>query len=653
MFVCSISEGVGMQEIEQVVAAAQRRLNLTLFLKLFVPALFAGLALVVAAWLAPKFWSLRSWMPGLEMPAWYAGSLLVGLLLGVALAGFQLWRRRPTRLEAAVEVDQRYSLRERLSSALALDAKSADSDAGRALLAGFQLWRRRPTRLEAAVEVDQRYSLRERLSSALALDAKSADSDAGRALLADAAERAARIDVRDQFPIRLERRAAWLLLPIAAIAGLALIPDATPPQPVVVTPVVNEQKPIEVAVEVAKKSLEEKAKQLEEQGLKDAAADLETLARKLDAVPAGAAELKKEALVKINDVREQLEQKRSELGDVDALKENLAKLKQAGEGAMEKLTQALADSDFEQARELVKELARKIKAGELSEQERQRLGEDLKKLAEAADKLVKEHEQAKRDLEAQMRQAQAEGNLQKAADLQRKLEQREAVERQMQQLRKAAENLQRAGEAVQPGQKQPGESKQKPSDQSKSGGQQQAPKASPGPGQSEQSSEQKSGSNQGEENLQQAQQALEDLAEQMEQMENDQEMGEQLQELEQELQDCKDGINGCKNPGDNPSRKRSQRDFVQGEGNGHGKREVEENETGDYRSKVKGRIQKGETVTTGDADGPNLPGSSAAEARELIKSELNRQTDPLEDQQLPRAQREQAKEYFQRLRGGK
>ncbi|MFN9880472.1 MAG: hypothetical protein ACK557_18535, partial [Planctomycetota bacterium] len=202
------------------------------------------------------------------MPAWYAGSLLVGLLLGVALAGFQLWRRRPTRLEAAVEVDQRYSLRERLSSALALDAKSADSDAGRALLA-------------------------------------------------DAAERAARIDVRDQFPIRLERRAAWLLLPIAAIAGLALIPDATSPQPVVVTPVVNEQKPIEVAVEVAKKSLEEKAKQLEEQGLKDAAADLETLARKLDAVPAGAAELKKEALVKINDVREQLEQKRSELGDVD------------------------------------------------------------------------------------------------------------------------------------------------------------------------------------------------------------------------------------------------------------------------------------------------------------------------------------------------
>ncbi|MFN9537846.1 MAG: hypothetical protein ACK6A8_01170 [Planctomycetota bacterium] len=604
MFVCSISEGVGMQEIEQVVAAAQRRLNLTLFLKLFIPALFAGLALVVAAWLAPKFWSLRSWMPGLEMPAWYAGSLLVGLLLGVALAGFQLWRRRPTRLEASVEVDQRDSLRERLSSALALDAKSADSDAGRALLA-------------------------------------------------DAAERAARIDVRDQFPLSLERRAAWLLLPIAAIAGLALIPDATPPQPVVVTPVVNEQKPIEVAVEVAKKSLEEKAKQLEEQGLKDAAADLETLARKLDAVPAGAAELKKEALVKINDVREQLEQKRSELGDVDALKENLAKLKQAGEGAMEKLTQALADSDFEQARELVKELARKIKAGELSEQERQRLGEDLKKLAEAADKLVKEHEQAKRDLEAQMRQAQAEGNLQKAADLQRKLEQREAVERQMQQLRKAAENLQRAGEAVQPGQKQPGESKQKPSDQSKSGGQQQAPKASPGPGQSEQSSEQKSGSNQGEENLQQAQQALEDLAEQMEQMENDQEMGEQLQELEQELQDCKDGINGCKNPGDNPSRKRSQRDFVQGEGNGHGKREVEENETGDYRSKVKGRIQKGETVTTGDADGPNLPGSSAAEARELIKSELNRQTDPLEDQQLPRAQREQAKEYFQRLRGGK
>jgi hypothetical protein len=571
--------GVAMRELEQLVSAARWRLNFALFLSLCTRTLAIGLALVSVAWLAPKIWSLNSWLPGVEVPAWYWGTLSIGLLLGLIWAALQLWRRRPSPLDAAVEIDQRFALRERLSSAWALDPATADSAAGQALLA-------------------------------------------------DAAERAARIDIRDQFPIRLERRAAWLLVPIAAIAILALLPDAETTQPVAITPVVNEQKPIEVAVEVAKKSLEEKAKQLEEQGLKDAAAELETLARK------------------------------SELGNVETLKENLAKLKQAGEGTADKLTQALAESDFEQARELVKELARKLKAGELSEQERQRLSADLKKLAAAADQLVKEHEQAKRDLEAQIRQAQAEGNLQKAADLQRKLEQREAVERQMEQLRKAAENLQRAGDAVQPqakpGQQQSGEQENNQA-QPKAGGQQKPSNAPASPGQSEKSAEQNKNAGEGEEGLKQAQQALEDLAEQMEQMESDEAMQEQLQDLEQELQDCKDGINGCKNPGDAPgeSRKRSRSDFAAGAGIGQGQRELEENETGDYRSKVKGRLQKGETVTTGDADGPNLPGGSAAEARELIKSELSRQNDPLEDQQLPRAQREQAKEYFQRLRGGK
>lgn len=594
-----------MREIELVVAAARRRLNMVLFLRLLAVALASGLGLVALAWLAPKFWSLQVWLPGVETPAWYLGSLLVGILLGFAIAALQFWRLRSSALEAAIELDRRYGLRERLSSALALDQQSADSPAGQALLA-------------------------------------------------DASERAGRIDLRDQFPVRLERRAAWLLLPLAAIAGLALVPDAEPPQAIVLTPVVNEQKPIEVAVEVARKSLEEKARQLEGQGLKDAAADLESLARKLDSLPAGTADLKKEALVKINDVREQLDQKRSELGNVEALKESLAKLKQSGEGTAEKLTQALAESDFEQARELVKELARKLKAGELSEQERQRLGADLKKLAEAADRLVKEHEQAKQELKEQIRQAQAEGNLEKAADLQRKLEQREAVERQMQQLAKAAGNLRRAGEAVEPqpkrGEKSSGDSQNKQSPP-KSGGQSQQPNTPASGGESEKGADQGNGAGEKQEGLQQAQQALEDLAEEMEQMELDQQMQEQLQELEQDLQECKDGINGCDNPGN--SRKRSQKDFAQGNGQGQGQRDLKETETGDYRTRVKGRLQKGETVTTGNADGPNLPGGSAAEARELIRSELSRQTDPLEDQQLPRAQREQAKEYFQRLRGGK
>ncbi|MFM7738812.1 MAG: hypothetical protein ACKO9H_05365, partial [Planctomycetota bacterium] len=267
---------------------------------------------------------------------------------------------------------------------------------------------------------------------------------------ADAEGRAARIDVRDQFPIRPERRLAWLLAPIAAIVALGFVPDARTPEKIPVTPVVNETKPIEVAVEVAKKSLEERAKQLEEQGLKEAAADLQTLAKKFDSLPAGESDLKKDALLKLNDVRDELDKQRSALGNVEALKQNLAKLSEVSQGPADKLNKAMTEGDFNEAKKLVEELAKKLKSGELNEQERKQLAEQLQKMAEVADKLAKEHEQAKRDLEEQIRQAQAEGDLKKAADLQKKLEKREAVDRQMQQLKKAAENLQKAGKAVEP-----------------------------------------------------------------------------------------------------------------------------------------------------------------------------------------------------------
>lgn len=592
-----------MQAIERAVNIARVRLNANLFFRLVFRSLLVGLGFAVLAWSVPKIWPLENWLPGVTAGSWCWGSLLTGITLGLA-----------------------YSL--------------------------FSLWRQRTGQLDAAVEVDRRFGLKERLSSALALDEQAVGSPVGQALIADAEGRAARIDVRDQFPIRLEYRLAWLLAPIAAIVALGFVPDARTPEKVPVTPVVNETKPIEVAVEVAKKSLQERAKQLEEQGLKEAAADLQTLAKKFDSLPAGESDLKKDALLKLNDVRDELDKQRSALGNVEALKQNLAKLSEVSQGPADKLNKAITEGDFNEAKKLVEELARKLKSGELNEQERKQLAEQLQKMADVADKLAKEHEQAKRDLEEQIRQAQAEGDLKKAADLQKKLEKREAVDRQMGQLKKAAENLQKAGKAVEPkpnkgqqtakGQPNKGEPSKQGNEQKENSG-------------DSQSGESKDGKESGDsqQQMQEAQKALEDLAEQIEQMEIDDQMQQQLQDLEQDLQECKDGINGCQNPGDKPGGKKSKKgDFQKGEGRGHGEREQQEGETGEYKSKVKGAIQKGETVKTGNADGNNLPGSSAAEARELIKSEMSRQSDPLEDQQLPRSQREQAKEYFEKLRGG-
>ena len=69
----------------------------------------------------------------------------------------------------------------------------------------------------------------------------------------------------------------------------------------------------------------------------------------------------------------------------------------------------------------------------------------------------------------------------------------------------------------------------------------------------------------------------------------------------------------------------------------------------DHASKA--RFNEGETVVTGNADGENIPGQSITEARADIQSSILGDTDPLEDQKLPRSQREHAKQYFDKLRG--
>ena len=101
-------------------------------------------------------------------------------------------------------------------------------------------------------------------------------------------------------------------------------------------------------------------------------------------------------------------------------------------------------------------------------------------------------------------------------------------------------------------------------------------------------------------------------------------------------------------PGDKPGWK----DWAKGSGPGGGKREKSETETGTFKSRVKGRLQKGETVVTGNADGKNISGKSISEVREIATSSMNRRSDPLENQKLPKNQREHAREYFEQLRGG-
>ena len=90
-----------------------------------------------------------------------------------------------------------------------------------AILSSFAIaWYRKPSTLQAAVEIDRRYKLRERCSSALAIEHSERDSAIGQALVQDAQKRVGTIDLRDQFPVRLAPQWAWVMLPLAACLAL-------------------------------------------------------------------------------------------------------------------------------------------------------------------------------------------------------------------------------------------------------------------------------------------------------------------------------------------------------------------------------------------------------------------------------------------------
>src|SRR5207248_11484683 len=65
-----------------------------------------------------------------------------------------------------------------------------------------------PSRLAAALALDERFGLKERVTTSLSLPPEQEDSPAAQALRADVNRRVAGLDVRARFPVRLSWSAA-------------------------------------------------------------------------------------------------------------------------------------------------------------------------------------------------------------------------------------------------------------------------------------------------------------------------------------------------------------------------------------------------------------------------------------------------------------
>jgi len=318
--------------------------------------------------------------------------------------------------------------------------------------AGLWIWltRRRP--LDAAIEIDKRFGLKERVSSTIALSQEERESEAGHALVDDAVARVRRVEVAARFPVRPGRPALLPLLPaVLGVAAFLLIPAIEKPVEADTdtdAKVVKQQ--VKRSGEALKKKLAQRRKEASEKGLKDAERLFKRLERQTEDLASGKTDRKK-ARVQLNDLAQKLQQRRSELGGSEQVQRQLNQLRDLNRGPADDFAKAVRDGDFKKAEEELEKLKDKLDKGGLDEKDKEQLKEQLEKMKDKLDDLAAAHKAACEDLKKKIDQAQANGQLGEAGKLQQQLNQLMQQAPQMNQLQQMANQLGQCAQCMQNG----------------------------------------------------------------------------------------------------------------------------------------------------------------------------------------------------------
>jgi hypothetical protein len=384
-----------MDELRKQVALARRKLVLEQFLRRLVRSLFVAMIVALIALAIPRLVAIPN-LPTYWTTAWLVGAVVAGIL--AAFVWTAVSNRSP---------------------------------------------------VDAAIEIDHRFDLRERVASGLTLSSLQSETEAGQAVLNDALRAVRRIDVADGFPVRLERR-AWLPLVPAALALMLVLfvnnrqaessIDPANPQ------ITKEQ--VKQSAESLRKKIAERRKNAEEKGLKEAEGlfkQIEMGTKQLTQKNDGD---RKQATVKLNDLAKQIQNRRDQLGGSESLRNQLKNLNNMNPGPGDKFVKAVKQGDLKKALEQAKDLQTKLAQGKLGETEKQQLKEQLKQMQEKLAAAAEAHKQAMEDLKKQVEQAQRQGNLDQAGQLQQKLDQLAQQKPQMDMLKNMAQQLGQAQQGM-------------------------------------------------------------------------------------------------------------------------------------------------------------------------------------------------------------
>lgn len=307
--------------------------------------------------------------------------------------------------------------------------------------------------VDAAIELDRRFGLKERVSSTLAMSPDERDTEIGQALVADAVHRISRIDVREHFAVRPGRQLLLPLLPAALAALLVLfvapITRQNPAQASTQSAAVKKQ--VKTSSESLRKRLAEKRKEADKEGLKDAQQLFQRLQQGADELAAKPPEDRKQALVKLNDLSREVEKRRDALGGAEQIQKQLNQLKDLSRGPADRFADAVARGDFKKAMQELDQLKTDLAAGKLDAQQRQELAKQLEEMKQKLQQLADAQRKAQEDLKRQIDQARQAGQDQQADKLQEQLNQLRQQMPQMEQLQDLAQKLGQCSKCLEDG----------------------------------------------------------------------------------------------------------------------------------------------------------------------------------------------------------
>jgi len=310
------------------------------------------------------------------------------------------------------------------------------------------LTRREP--LGAAIEIDRRFGLKERVASTLSLTPEDRESEAGRALVKDAVRRVQRVDVASRFGLAPRKRILLPLIPglLALLVGFFQPMAGSPAQ--AKAEALKARQQVKMSTKTLRDKLVQRRKKAQDKGLKDAERLFKKLEQGTRDITSGKTERKK-ALAKLNDLSRELQDRRSRLG-ADKIKKELDQLKNIDRGPANKFAKAMRQGDFKQAAEELEAIKKQLAGSDLDEKQKQELARQLEQMQQKLQELAEAHQNAQRDLQNQIAKLQQAGRLGEASKLEEQLNKLLQQAPQMKQLDDMANKLGQCAKCLRNGQ---------------------------------------------------------------------------------------------------------------------------------------------------------------------------------------------------------